>query len=318
MPNLEKVVRPLNALELQEAQAQIEEAVWEFAEQGKAPNTTRSYESAMRLFREWCLRHRTSALPANAGAVAGFLAMRAKEGRKYATIQRDLSAIVAAHVAAGHPSPLDQEPRLAQVIDGIRRAKGTRQQGKDPVLLEDLRKMVAVWRRPTRACERNRTLLVFLWWTAMRRSEAAALCVGDLERVAAGVRVTIRRSKTDQEGAGHVIGLQSFADKTLCPVALLESWLQKQRLGGKKDALLFGLTDRSIGRIVKRSAMLAGVDKNIGAHSMRAGFVTQAYRDGLREAEIRQVTRHKSEDMTRRYIRPESVFEHGAAAKIKV
>jgi integrase len=138
-----------------------------------------------------------------------------------------------------------------------------------------------------------------------------------LERVAAGVRVTIRRSKTDQEGAGHVIGLQSFADKTLCPVALLENWLQKQRLGGKKDALLFGLTDRSIGRIVKRSAMLAGVDKNIGAHSMRAGFVTQAYRDGLREAEIRQVTRHKSEDMTRRYIRPESVFEHGAAAKIK-
>ena len=61
--------------------------------------------------------------------------------------------------------------------------------------------------------------------SALRRSELAALTVADLDFVAEGVKLSLARSKTDQEAAGQIVGVVATGTPT-CPVAALRTWLE--------------------------------------------------------------------------------------------
>jgi integrase len=155
----------------------------------------------------------------------------------------------------------------------------------------------------------------------MRRSELAALDFEDIEETADGLRVTIRRSKTDQEGHGHVIAIPRGV--IACPVAALKAWLAAAGItagpmfrpiakGGRVQAMR--LTDRSVAAIVKAHAKRAGLDpKQFAGHSLRSGFVTSAAARGASIFKMADQSRHKSMDTLRGYVRDAEIFKDHAA-----
>src|SRR5262249_54986314 len=112
-----------------------------YARQAKAESTRRAYASDWADFAGWCQVQQRSALPADAGTIALYVTALAGE-RKVATIQRRIAAISQAHQFAGHESPTGHVV-VRTVMAGIRRAKGTAQVGKRPILTEDLRALIA-------------------------------------------------------------------------------------------------------------------------------------------------------------------------------
>lgn len=131
------------------------------------------------------------------------------------------------------------------------------------------------------------------------------------------MRVTIRRGKTDQEGAGAVVAIVRGA--TACPVAALLTWLQAARIttgavfrpigkGGRLQAER--LTDRSVANIVKAHAERAGLDPALfSGHSLRAGFLTSAAKRGASIFKMMDVSRHRSVDTLRGYVRDAEIFK---------
>jgi len=322
-PNIAK--RRLSALELQTEREHAKERIRFYAGKSKAQNTKRAYKGDTDRFRAWCVARSEVHFPAAPAVVSWYLTHLADLGRRPSTIMRACAAIAKMHEAGGQVSPT-KDPIVKATLAGICREKGIKQDGKDPVLTKDLAAMVEVWNKKRLLHYRNRFLLVFVWWTALRRSEASAVDFEHLTRVSKErLRLLIPFSKTDQAGEGQYVGLVRRADPKLCPVAGFEKWSEQSGLdSGPLFPSLHGprasgrLSPQGFNHVLKTSAAKAGLPvERLGAHSLRAGFVTQAYMDGMREFDIRQVTRHKTEDMTRRYIRPLSIFEHGAGEKIK-
>jgi integrase len=250
--------------------------------------------------------------------VALYLTWRA-EGHTVATIEQDLSAISAAHRAAGLDTPRSAAV-VREVRSGIRRRLGVAPKVKAPLLAEDLEKVVAAL-PATLAGIRDRALLLVGFAAALRRSELVGLEVGDLEWTEEGLKLRIRRSKTDQEGLGRPIGVPH--GKEACPVQALKAWLEAARItegpvfrevtrhGRVGDKALSG---RSIARVVQASALAAGLEASSDAgHSLRAGLATSAARGGKSERSIMNQTGHRSSAMVRRYIRDAELFRDNAA-----
>jgi integrase len=155
-----------------------------------------------------------------------------------------------------------------------------------------------------------------------------ALDVADVEEDSDGLRLVVRRSKTDQEGAGLLKGLPRKADPDLCPVRTLAAWLAA---GGIEAGPLWRrfdrwgnltadrLTDQSVALIVKRACRRAGVDPGrYAGHSLRSGFATSAAAAQVAEASIQRQTGHRSAEMVRRYVRHGSVFVDNAASYVNL
>ena len=140
--------------------------------------------------------------------------------------------------------------------------------------------------------------------------------VSDVARTRDGVVVTLRRSKTDQEGQGRTVGIPYGSRPQTCPVRALEDWLAATRI--TEGPLFRGinrhgqlgrarLSDRSVALIVKRAARAAGLDPRLYAgHSLRAGLATSAAEAGVSERAIMAQTGHTSVTMVRKYIRSSS------------
>ena len=179
----------------------------DYAQEARAPNTRRAYRDDWRDFTAWCAARGLPALPAAPETVA--LSLTDLAGRcKTSTLQHRLSSISQAHQLAGHAahgSPT-RHATVRAVWAGIRRAKGTAQAGKAPALTADVRAMVATL-PDTLLGLRDRALLRLGFAGAFRRGELVGLDVGDLEAGRAGLVVTLRRSKTDQEGEGRKLGV---------------------------------------------------------------------------------------------------------------
>jgi integrase len=246
----------------------------------------------------WCDEHQELALPASTEAVARYAAFRA-ENSKPATIKRCLAGIAYVHKLKGYGSPTNDET-VKGVLAGIRRELGTRQERKQPITAALLKRMLA--QAPAGlAGLRDRALLLVGFAGALRRSELVALTVQDLERTPEGVLVHLRRSKTDQEGAGRLIAIPRGGK--LRTLETLEEWLNTAGLTvgpifrsvsrhGRLSAT--GLSEESVGRLVQRYAGKAGVDPSLfGAHSLRAGFVTSALEAGADAMRVMDVTGHK-------------------------
>jgi integrase len=295
----------------------------DYADQATAPSTRRAYRTDWADFAAWCDLKRLPALPAAPETVALYLADGAQAGRKASTLRR-LAAIAAAHRLAGHESPT-RHAAVRTVWSGIRRAHGTAQAAKTPALTADLRAMVHAL-PATISGARDRALLLLGFAGAFRRSELVALDVADLRDVPEGLVVTIRTSKTDQEGQGRTIGIPYGRHAATCPVHAVQAW---RELAGIAEGAVFRavdrhgnvgrgrLSDRAVALVVKRAAAAAGLDPvQYAGHSLRAGLATSAAQAGVSERAIQEQTGHKSLLILRRYIREGSLFRENAAAGV--
>jgi site-specific recombinase XerD len=292
----------------------------DYARAEKAPATRKAYWSDFALFGLWCQDRGLSVLPASAESVAAYLASEASRGVKPSTIGRRCAAIRYVHGIGGHPSPTLDE-RVKAVVRGIRRTHGAAPTRVTPATAD---RVIAMAPRPdgTITALRDRTLLLLGFAGALRRSELVALNVADVEEVPEGLRVTIRRGKTDQEGRGAVIAI--VPGEVACPVAALRAWLEAAeitegplfrpiRRGGHVQANR--LTDRSVANIVKAHAKRVGLDPVLfSGHSLRAGFLTSAAKRGASLFKMMATSRHRSTDTLAGYVRDQELFKDHAGS----
>jgi integrase len=303
--------------------AELRDTAEEYIRASVASNTSRAYAGDWKSFVTWCDRHGRQALPADPETVALFLADEARR-LKVATLGRRLCVIGAAHRTAGHPSPTHAEA-VRRCWSGIRRSLGTTQQGKSPAVTADIRRMIAELPAGILGV-RDRALLLIGFAAALRRSELVALDVEDIEFVAQGMVITLRRSKTDQEAAGRKIGIPHGACPETCPVRALRAWLGTtgitsgpvfKSIDRHSNISTARLTPASVALVVKRAAEAAGLDPTrFSGHSLRAGFATEAARAGVEERVIAQQTGHRSMTVLRRYIHAGSLWHENAASAV--
>jgi site-specific recombinase XerD len=293
----------------------------DYARANRATNTYRAYRAAWRSFAAWCAEHQRAALPADPLTVADYLA-HAAQHHKVSTLGVHVAAIRAAHKAAGQPDPTADE-RVAATMRGIRRRHGQPPVQRDPLTLNDLRAML-------RTCGddlaglRDKALLLVGFAAALRRSELVALDVEHV-RLNGVLRITIARSKTDQEGQGITKTIPRLADAELCPVRALRAWLDA---AGIRSGAIFRSINRwgkvgarlsayDVARIVKRRAQAAGRDARLLAgHSLRAGFATVAALAGLDPLAIAEVTGHRNLNTLRKYIRAAGRVQADAISRV--
>lgn len=289
----------------------------------RAPVTESAYAADMRAFSTWCAERGLEALPSTPAAVAEYVAHLDARGRKLAGIARALVAISQAHKARGLESPT-ADGRVRNVLKNLRRERGSAQTQRAPVLVDDLRAMV-------RSCPktliglRDRALLTVGFAGAFRRSELVGLTAGDVDQTRDGLVVTLRRSKTDQEGRGRKVGIPFGSDPATCPVRALRAWLEASgvtvgpllRSVSRHGRVGEGLTAQVVATVVKRACEAAGLDPaRYAGHSLRAGLATSAAKAGKSERAIMAQTGHRSTTMVRRYIRDASIFDDNAASGI--
>lgn len=295
-----------------------------YAAYAKAAATRRAYASDWRDFQGWCSSKGLSCLPAGPESVALYIADLAEQ-HKPATIGRRMAAIAARHKACGYESPASmRHGAVASVWHGIRRTHGVAQSAKAPVLVENLRHMVGSL-RPGVIGIRDRALLLVGFAGAFRRSELVGLDLDDVQFTSDGLVVTLRRSKTDQEGEGRKVGLPYGSTPETCPVRAVRAWIEASGIEsgplfrsitrhGKVQGRLSGF---AVALVVKQYANAAGLGAAAySGHSLRAGLVTSAAIAGASERSIMSQTGHRSTAMVRRYVRDANLFRENAAAKV--
>ena len=325
LASVSAVSGPAVLTSLADAEERLHDQARAFLRASKAPSTLRAYRSDWAHFVVWCAGRGATSLPANPETVALYLVALAATYRP-ATITRRLTSIAKAHAAAGHPNPATTDHIVvAETLQGIRRTLGTAQPGKTPLLTADLIQVLA--HLPAgRNGVRDRALLLVGYTGGLRRSELAALTVDDLAWKDEGAVLTLRRSKTDQEGQGRQVAIPRGAHAATCPVSALRRWLEA---GSITTGALFREVDRhdrigksslhsdSVGAILKRAVARAGFDpRHFGGHSLRAGFATQAARNGATAFDIMRQTGHRSIATVSRYVRDAQIFRDAPAAKL--
>jgi site-specific recombinase XerD len=297
--------------------------VREFIRASKAESTIRGYRADWRNFCGWCESHGLCPLPASAETVASYIAECAAR-LKVGSIQRRLNAIAEAHKAVGLEPPT-HHLMVTNTMKGIRRTKGTAPEQKTPTLTDDIRAMVNATDTGIIGV-RDRAMLLLGFAGAFRRSELVGLDVEDCVFAKDGLTVTLRRSKTDQDGAGRKIGIPYGSNPETCPVRTLQAWLEItgintgplfrsiNRHGQVRSGRLSGI---DISRVVKKLAKRAGLNPaRYAGHSLRAGHATSAAIAGATERSIMNQTGHRSVQMVRRYIRDGSLFRENSAGKL--
>ncbi|CCV03308.1 Integrase family protein [Mesorhizobium metallidurans STM 2683] len=261
-------------------------------------------------------------LPATPATIAEYLAEGAAT-YAVATLQRRLASISKAHRAIGADDPTKSE-LVCAALRGVRRTLGVKQRQAKALLRNDL--FAVLDRLGDRTKDvRDRALLLLGWACAMRRSELVALDVSDVEFTSQGMLVTVRRSKTDQEGAGREIAVP-FGRTRHCPIAALKRWLEIAAItagpifrGMDKHGHILPerLSGEAVTDVVKLRVSEAGYDPSgFSAHSMRSGFATSAAMAGATSYRIRLVTGHRSEAGLAPYLRTVDLFDDSAAARV--
>ena len=289
-----------------------------------ADATRTAYTSDAQCWMRWLEGEGVNATGATPAHVAAYLAHLADTGHAAATIDRRLVAIRALYRAAGLEDPTKSDA-VTRTRRGIRRTIGTAQREARPVLLEDLCAMLRTL-PATLLGARDRALLLVGFAGAFRRAELAGIRAEDLEWSDRGLVVTLRRSKTDQEGAGRTVAIPFARSASRCPVRALRAWLEAagiasgpvfrsvNRHGKVNDK---AITPKAVALVVKRTAEAAGMDADrLSGHSLRAGLATAAAMAGADERSIMQQTGHRSTAMVRRYIRQAEQWTNNAAGAV--
>lgn len=297
-----------------------------FRAQAKAANTIRAYTSDWTQFEVWCDERGLESLPARPEAVATYLAALALAGKADSTIGRHLAAIGWKHRQEGLVAPVQRDERLVitDTLAGIRREQRARPSArKAAITARELAAMIAAADGEGTRSIRDRAILTLGLAAALRRSELVALEWHDVELVDKGLRLTLRHSKTDQDGEGQVIAVPS--GKTLKPVERLKAWLAVR--GGRAGPLFTqidpqgrvvesAMSDRSIARLIQKYAGRVGLDPDtVAGHSLRAGFLTEASRTGATIAKMQEVSRHKKVEVLLGYVRSAELFDDHAGSE---
>ena len=307
----------------------LHEETLENLKSSKANNTLRAYKSDFRDFGVFCAKHGFNSMPTEPKVVSLYLT-HLSSSSKISTLRRRLVSIGVVHKLKGHY--LDtKHPVIIENLMGIKRKKGSIQTGKKPILINHLKQIINVI--DEQKIEkikklRNRTLILIGFGGGFRRTELISIDYEDLDFVEEGVKITLRRSKTDQFGEGLIKGLPYFSNEKYCPVTSLKNWinLSKIKTGpifrrfAKSSKLTANrLTDQSVVLIIKDCLKLAGIEnQNFSGHSLRSGFATVAAESGADERSIMAMTGHKTTQMVRRYIKEANIFKNNALNKIKI
>ncbi|WP_440652423.1 site-specific integrase [Candidatus Pelagibacter sp. HIMB1542] len=295
----------------------------------KANNTLRAYKSDFKDFVIFCSSHGLSSLPTEPKIVALYLTHLSKYS-KFSTLRRRLVSISMVHKLKGHY--LDtKHPIIVENLMGIRRVKGSIQKGKKPILINHLKSIInSINEQKKNNVKklRDKAIILIGFGGGFRRNELISIDYEDLEFVPEGLKIIVRKSKTDQFGEGMIKGLPYFNDKNYCPVINLKKWLEIsniksgpifRRLSKGSNITQKRLTDQSVVLLIKEYLLLAGIEnKNFAGHSLRSGFATTAADAGADERSIMAMTGHKTTQMVRRYIREANLFKNNALNKIKL
>ena len=295
----------------------------------KAQNTVRAYKSDFKNFELFCIQNNFKAIPTEPKIISLYLTKLSSNNVKISTIKRRLVSIGLIHKLKGHY--LDtKHPSIVENLMGIKRRKGVNQKGKKPLLINDLKSIIEVIDSNNMSDIikfRDRTIILIGFSGGFRRNEIVSLDFEDLNFVNEGLKINLKRSKTDQFGIGTVKALPYFEKSKYCPVKSIKRWIEISNVNSgplfrrfTKGSVLSKnrLSDQTVSILIKKYLRIAGVDsKDYSGHSLRSGFATTAAESGAEERSIMNMTGHKSTEMVRRYIREANLFKNNALNKIK-
>ena len=296
----------------------------------KANNTVRAYNSDFNNFGLFCAQNGFKSLPSEPKIVSLYLTYLSTKGSKISTLKRRLVSIGVIHKLKGHYLDM-KHPSIIENIMGIKRRKGSIQKGKKPILISTLKKIINVIDEQNKEeikKFRDRSIILIGFSGGFRRNEIVTLDHDDLDFVPEGIKINLRRSKTDQFGEGFTKALPYFDSPQYCPVVSLKKWMEVSKIRSGPLFRRFSkgsklsenrLTDQTVALLIKQYLQLTGIDsKNYSGHSLRSGFATSAAESGVEERNIMAMTGHKSTEMVRRYIKEANLFKNNALNKIKI
>jgi len=283
----------------------------------KSLNTIRAYQSDFNDFSLFCSKNGFQSMPTQPKILALYLTDLSSKS-KYSTLKRRLASISILHKIKGHYIDT-KHPIIIENLMGIKRVKGSNQKGKKPLLINDLKtiiKAIDQSKEKDKRKIRDKALLLTGFSGGFRRSELVDIEYEDIEFVSEGVKIFVKRSKTDQSGEGMTKAIPYFDNKNFCPVKALKKWTE---IIDFKNGKIFNISDKSVALIIKKYAYHAGLDSHkYAGHSLRSGFATSTAESGAEERSIMAMTGHKSTEMVRRYIKEANLFKNNALNKIKL
>ena len=296
----------------------------------KAKNTVRAYKSDFNDFGLFCSQNGFKSLPSEPKIVSLYLTYLSTKNAKMSTLKRRLVSIGVIHKLKGYY--LDtKNPSIIENILGIKRRKGSIQLSKKPILINSLKIIINVIDKQNKEeikKFRDRSIILIGFSGGFRRNEIVSLNYDDLDFVPEGLKINLRRSKTDQSGEGFTKALPYFDNSQYCPVVSIKKWIEISKISSGPVFRRFSrgskltenrLTDQTVALLIKEYLKLTGIDsKNYSGHSLRSGFATSAAESGAEERSIMAMTGHKSTEMVRRYIKEANLFKNNALNKIKL
>ena len=283
----------------------------------KSLNTLRAYQSDYKDFLLFCSKNGFQAMPTQPKILSIYLT-HLSSFSKYSTLKRRLASISIIHKTKGHYIDT-KHPVIIENLMGIKRRNGSNQKGKKPLLINDLKKLINAIHQSNEKDKRkirDKALVLIGFSGGFRRSELVNIEYEDLEFVSEGVKIFVKRSKTDQSGEGMTKAIPYFDNEKFCPVIALKNWIEIFDL---KKSRIFNISDKSVALIIKKYASYAGLDSHrYAGHSLRSGFATSTAESGAEERNIMTMTGHKSTEMVRRYIKEANLFKNNALNKIRI
>ena len=282
----------------------------------KSLNTLRAYRSDFSDFKNFCSDLNLPYLPTHIKAVSLYMTHLSKSN-KYSTLKRRLASINVIHSLKGFHIDT-KNPLIKDNLEGIKRKIGIYQNGKKPLLINNLHKIIDVidyykiqkYVRSTR----DKAIILIGFSGGFRRSEIVNLKKNDLEFVEEGLKISLRRSKGDQYGEGMIKAIPYFNNKKYCAIIALQDWLSART---NNNDLIFPYSDKTVSLILKKYLKVIGLDNRLySGHSLRSGFATSTASHGADERSIMAMTGHKSTEMVRRYIKDSNLFKNNALNKL--
>ena len=283
----------------------------------KAANTLRAYQADFKDFSAFCAKNGLSSMPTEPKILSLYLTHLSATS-KFSTLKRRIASISVIHKMKGHY--LDtKHPLIMENLHGIKRVKGSIQKSKKPILINELKLIINAIDEANQSENkkiRDKALILIGFSGGFRRSELVNIEHEDIEFVNEGVKIFVKRSKTDQSGEGMIKAIPYFDNNNYCPVISLKDWINYSETNSGK---IFDISDKSVALIIKKYTSLSGLDPNrYGGHSLRSGFATSTAESGAEERHIMAMTGHKTTQMVRRYIQEANLFKNNALNKIKI
>jgi len=285
----------------------------------KAKNTIRAYKSDFNDFEKFCSELSLKSMPAEPRTVSLYLT-HLSNNCKLSTIKRRLASIKVFHNLKSKYIDL-KHPLISENLQSIKKIIGSFQKAKKPINTNELKMIISSIdsEKKIRDKVRNKALLLTGFGGAFRRSELVSILLEDLDFTDEGVKIFIKKSKTDQSGEGMIKALPYLSNVEFCPVLSLKKWIEYLENHEPNEKLLFNMSDKNVSLIIKKYISKIGLNKyNYSGHSLRSGFATSTAESGAEERDIMSITGHKSHQMVRRYIQQSNLFKNSALKKLKI